>query len=154
MWIFCSSLIFLELFLSCLAHLVALEPLWQRSCCCCCCVSGGFVGISCAVSKLFLEIFLGLPYDDFPRILPELMFFPISPFRHNTQVRTCRKLMLRDRSCSRGKAQQVLGRNVSQDPSKPGLELGPAKAATSPSCPRVTVGEQSTVTGENPAGIH
>lgn len=62
--------------------------------------------------------------------------------------------MLRDRSCSRGKAQQVLGRNVSQDPSKPGLELGPAKAAAGPSCPRVTVGEQSTVTGENPAGIH
>lgn len=112
-WIFCSSLIFLELFPSCLTHSVALEPLWQRSCCCCCCASGGFVGISCTVSKLFLEIFPGLSRDDFPRILPELMFLPRSPFRHNTQLRACRELMPCDRSHSRGKH----SRNVSQHPS-------------------------------------
>lgn len=130
-WIFCSSLIFLELFLSCLAHSVALEPLWQRSCCCCC-VSEGFVGISCTVSKLFLEAFLGLSCADFPRILAELMLFPLSPFRHSTGLSACRGSVL----CDGGKH----GRNVSQDPPKPGLEVGPAKAVPSPSCPRVTVG--------------
>lgn len=101
-WIFCSSLIFLELFLLCLAHSLALELLWQRSCCCCCCVSVGFVGISCTVSKLFLKTFLGLSCPDFSRILAELMLFPLSPFRHSTQMRACREVML----CDRGKAQK------------------------------------------------
>lgn len=133
---------------------MALEPLWQHSCCCCCCVSEGFVGISCTVSKLFLEIFLGLSCDDFPRILPELMFLPLSPFRYNTQLRTCSKLMLCDWSSSRGKAQQK-------------CVTGSLKTwtggGTCPSChhPQLSLchcgdmGEQSPVTesspGENPA---